>query len=72
MRAVKGKNGLLTLISTMESKIYDLAETQGFLDQASLSERDQHIVNQLYQQNVIRKVRKGNSVGYATYRESLH
>jgi hypothetical protein len=71
MRAVRGKNGLLTLISTVESRIYDIAETQGFIAQTSLDERSHHIADQLHQQNVLRKVKRGEQLGYTTYREKL-
>jgi hypothetical protein len=67
MRAVRGKNQVLSLISTQESKLYDLIELQGFLPITGLSERDAHLAENLYKQNVVKRVRKQNQPGYVTY-----
>lgn len=67
MRAVRGKNNVLSLIGTHESKLYDLIELRGFLSAVELSERDAHLAENMYIQNVIKKVRKNTQPGYTTY-----
>ncbi len=67
MRAVRGKNKILSLIGIQESKLYDLIELQGFLPVTGMSERDIQIAEHLYQQNILNKVRKNNQPGYMSY-----
>lgn len=67
MRAVRGKNQVLSLIGSQESKLYDLIELKGFLPAVGLSERSAHLAENLYKQNIIKKVRKQSQLGYTTY-----
>jgi len=67
MRAVKGKNNQLSLISRPEAQIFSTIEAAGFIPCTSLGERDLYIAEELYQKNLLKKVRKNNCVGYKTY-----
>lgn len=67
MRAVKGKNNQLSLISKPQVKILNMIEADGFVSCSSLDERDAYVAEELYQQNIIKKVRKNGDVGYKTY-----
>ena len=40
---------------------------QGFIDVNTLSERDIYVAEELYKRDVIRKVKKGENIGYKTY-----
>ncbi len=40
---------------------------QGFIDVNTLSERDIYVAEELYKRDVIRKVKKGEHIGYKTY-----
>ena len=53
MRAVKGKNKILSLISRPEARIYSMIEADGFISCESLSERDSYIAEELYQLELI-------------------
>lgn len=67
MRAVKCKHNVLSFINTLETRIFNIVEADGCLDISKLSERDQHIAEELYKKNVLKKVKKDNFVGYETY-----
>ncbi len=71
MRAVKGKDKVLSLISRPESQIYSNVEATGFVPCTSLSERDLYVAEELYQKNILKKVRKDNCVGFKTYSEVI-
>jgi len=71
MRAVKCKNNHISLISKPEAKIYAMIEADGFISCDSLDERDSFVAEELYKQNILKKVRKNNCMGYKTYSESL-
>ena len=73
MRAVKGKNKILSLISLEEARIFNKVEMAGVLNISNLTEREQAIANDLYVKNVLQKVRKNDYVGYKIYpqREQL-
>ena len=43
MRAVKGKNNLLCIISREEANLFSKAEFEGFLNISKLSERESYI-----------------------------
>ena len=64
MRAVKCKNGHLSLISRSEAALFNNAEFKGFLSLNSLNERDQHLAEELYKRNVLRKIKRGDDIGY--------
>jgi hypothetical protein len=67
MRAVKGKNKILSLINNPESSFFNKLNMEGFINVNTLNERELYIAEEMYKKNVIRKVRKGESIGYKTY-----
>jgi hypothetical protein len=67
MKAVKGKNNFLSLISSMESRLFNKVDLQGFTGVNTLDEREQYIAEELYKKDVLQKLRKGADVGYKTY-----
>jgi len=67
MRAVKGKNKILSLINNPESRFFNKCNMEGFINVNTLNERELYIAEEMYKKNVIRKVRKGESIGYKTY-----
>ena len=68
MRAVKCKDGVLSEFSKMP--IINKIEFEEFVNINSLSERDAYIAEEMYKQNILRKVRKGDKIGYKVYKES--
>ena len=40
---------------------------EGFIDVNTLNERELYIAEEMYKRDVIRKVRKGESIGFKTY-----
>ena len=71
MRAVKGKNNQLSLISRPEAQIFSTIEAAGFVPCTSLGERDLYIAEELYQKNIIQKVRKDNTLGWKAYSNQI-
>ncbi len=67
MRAVKGKNNFLSLINNPETALFNKCDMEKFLDVNTLSERELYIAEELYKRDVLRKVRKGEKIGYKTY-----
>lgn len=67
MRAVKCKNNHISLINSLESKIYALADSMGSVCANELSERDAHIAEELYQKNIFDKQSKGDRVFYTIH-----
>lgn len=67
MRAVKGKNQQLCFISKEETRLFNKAEFEGFLNISNLSERDSYIAEELYKKNVLCKIRRNEHVGYRIY-----
>ena len=67
MKAVKGKNQILCLINNPETSFFNKCDLQKFIDVNTLNEREQYIANELYKRDVLKKVRKGDKVGYKTY-----
>ena len=67
MRAVKGKNNFLSLINNPETGLFNKCDMEKFLDVNTLSERELYIAEELYKRDVLRKVRKGEKIGYKTY-----
>lgn len=64
MRAVKCKNGCLSIINRDESAMFNKVEFNEFVDLNTLNEREQHIAEEMYKRNVLRRVKRGESVGY--------
>ena len=69
MKAVKGKNNFLSLISSMESRLFNKVDLQGFTGVNTLDEREQYIAEELYKKDILEKVSKGEKVGYKTYKQ---
>ena len=64
MRAVKCKNGCLSIINRDEAAMFRNVEFSEYVDVNTLNEREQHIAEEMYKRNVLRKVKRGESVGY--------
>lgn len=67
MKAVKGKNEYLSLISSTESRIFNKVDLQGFTGVNTLDEREQYIAEELFKKDVLQKIRKGADIGYKIY-----
>lgn len=62
MRSILGPGGIPTFVSKLENKIYEtVTET---VCKEDLSERDAHIMQNLVNKNLIKKVVEGNKVYY--------
>ena len=69
MKAVKGKNNTLSLISSTEARLFNKVDMEKFVDVNTLNERDLYIAEEKKKKNVLRKVRKGTKVGYKTFKQ---
>ena len=69
MRAVKGKNEKLSLISSLEAKIFNKIEEDGFLEVNTMSERENFLADDLYKRDILKKVRRDNTIGYKTFKK---
>jgi len=69
MRAVKGKNGILSILCRDETALFNKADFTGFLDISSLTEREQYVAEEMYKKNVLKRVKKAESIGYKTYQQ---
>ena len=67
MKAVKGKNDYLSLISSTESRIFNKVDMQGFTGVNTLNEQEQYVAEELFKKDVLQKIRKGADIGYKTY-----
>jgi len=67
MRAVKGKDGYLCLLSRDETALFNNVDMMEFLDISNLDERTHHLAEEMYKKNTLRKVRRGDRVGYKIY-----
>lgn len=68
MRAVKCKNGTISLISNQEARIYKQIEFDKQLPLDSLSERELAIAEEMHKRNIIQKVNnKQNRPVYKTF-----
>jgi len=67
MKAVKCKNGIVTLISSDEARLFNKIDMTNFIDLNTLSERECHLAEELYKRNVLHKVKKEHKVGYKIY-----
>jgi hypothetical protein len=67
MKAVKGKNEYLSLISSTESRIFNKVDLQGFTGVNTLDEQEQYVAEELFKKDVLQKIRKGADIGYKTY-----
>ena len=67
MKAVKGKDNILSLINKFETQLYDQAELFGSLKLNELSERDAHLADIMHQKNIFNKVNKNGCECYTIY-----
>lgn len=64
MKAVKCKNGTLSILNRNEASLFNKADMVNFLDISTLNERECYIAEEMYKRNVLRKVKKGERIGY--------
>jgi hypothetical protein len=69
VRAVKGKNQKLSLISSLEARLFNKIEEDGFIDLNSMSERDNYLADDLYKRDILKKVKRDNTIGYKTFKK---
>ena len=69
MRAVNGKNKKLSLISSLEAKIFNKIEEDGFVEVNSMSERENFLADDLYKRDILKKVRRDNTIGYKIFKK---
>ena len=67
MRGIKGKDKVMCFISSTEAKVYEMIAADQFTDLNALAERDIHFAEEMYKRNAVRKVRRGQTIGYKTY-----
>ncbi len=69
MRAVNGKNKKLSLISSLEAKVFNKIEEDGFVEVNSMSERENFLADDLYKRDILKKVRRDNTIGYKIFKK---
>ena len=69
MRAVNGKNKKLSLLSSLEAKVFNKIEEDGFVEVNSMSERENFLADDLYKRDILRKVRRDNTIGYKIFKK---
>ena len=67
MRAVKGKNRVLSLLNRAEATMFNNVDTTGFIDISTLDENNLYIAEEMYKKNLLQKVKRGDSIGYKIY-----
>jgi hypothetical protein len=68
MKAVKCKDGHLSFISSNDARLFNKIDFDRFLDINTLDEGTLHQCEEMYKQNVIRKITtKEGKVGYKIY-----
>ena len=67
MKAVRDSRGVTALISRDEASVFNKVAMHDYLSITSLSEREHHLAEQLYQRNVLQKVKRQGSEGYKIY-----
>lgn len=67
MKAVKGKNKVLSFIGLEESRLFNKIESAGFFNISNLTEREHVLAKDMFARNIIRKVKNHNNVGYKIY-----
>jgi len=71
VRAVKGKNEKLSLISSQEAKIFNKIEEDGFVGLNSMSERENFLADDLYKRDILKKVKRDNTIGYKIFKKEV-
>lgn len=69
MRAVNGKNKKLSLISSLEAKVFNKIEEDGFVEVNSMSERENFLADDLYKRDILKKVKRDNTIGYKIFKK---
>lgn len=67
MKAVRGKLGVLSLLSRDEARLFNKIEFDKFLNISNLDEREHFIAEEMHKRNVLQKVKRENSIGYSIY-----
>lgn len=67
MRAIKNKRGGLTMCTREEHAIYTKVQHTGFLDSATLTERECHWAEELRKRDVLQRGRLKGKVGYRVW-----
>lgn len=71
MRAVNGKNKKLSLISSLEAKVFNKIEEDGFVEVNSMSERENFLADDLYKRDILKKVKRDNTIGYKIFKKEV-
>lgn len=70
MRAIKNKRGELTMCTREEHRLFNTVKMQGFLDIATLTERECHWAEELRKRDVLQRGRLKGKVGYRVWPET--
>lgn len=64
MKSVRDINGLVTFISRDEARLFNKIDLENIVYLNTLSERDQHLADEMHKRNVLTKVTRESNVGY--------
>jgi hypothetical protein len=67
MKAVKDKNNYVNLISSLEAKLFNKVDLNGFLSVNNMDEREFYIAEEMYKKDILQKINKGEELGYKIY-----
>jgi hypothetical protein len=67
MKAVKDKNNYVNLISSLEAKLFNKVDLNGFLGVNNMDEREFYIAEEMYKKDILQKINKGEELGYKIY-----
>jgi hypothetical protein len=71
MKTVPTKDGYMTLINNLETRVFDKIKICDFLCVNNLTEAERHNADQLTQRNVLQKVEHNGKVGYRAYARKI-
>lgn len=69
MRAVKCKNGTLSILNRDETALFNNIDFNGSVSISKLTERDHYIAEEMFKRNILRKVKQGDDIVYKTYEQ---
>jgi hypothetical protein len=69
MKAVRGKDNSVCLISSTEARLFNKVVQEKFLSVSACDEREAYLLNDLHIKNVLNKVQRGEYTGYETYKK---
>lgn len=72
MKAIKGKGGLLNIISKEEYSVYQKIANNDGVQLKGLTERETYLVDEMYRKNVLRRVEQDGRVYFLTYPQKEH